>query len=196
MDANAMKVPREDAYKGKGWIRTQNGYFVLEEPTFDIQDIAHALAQVNRFNGHTDYPYSVAAHSLNVSRIMEILGAPNPQEGLLHDATEAYLSDVPAPFKQFLPDWSRIDGKLEMQMRERFALGGKTELCKQADWVALFIEAWHLLPGQGEDFSDPNGMRALALELLDEHPELAPGEYDWREVRLDFLDRCDYYDIS
>jgi len=169
-------------YEGVGWIRTQNGVFNLDEPEFLFDDIAHALSQIPRYNGHTLFPISVAEHSVNVARICRMLYSDNAlcREGLMHDATEAYLSDVPAPFKQFLPDWSAIDNKLEYQLRQHFDLGTKTKECKKADWIALFIEAYFLVPGAGEDFSDPLNLRPQALEMMwEEGGILQPQNAGW-----------------
>jgi hypothetical protein len=66
--------------------------FNLKEEDIDIRDIAHALAQVNRFGGHVDQPISVAQHSVYVSYLSEHCG--QDRQGLLHDASEAYLGDV------------------------------------------------------------------------------------------------------
>lgn len=83
------------------WIRTASGkVFDLVDPTpemFDIEDIAHALSHICRFTGHTRHFYSVAQHSVAVSMLTDSL------EGLLHDATEAYIGDVSRPLKR-LPD--------------------------------------------------------------------------------------------
>lgn len=62
----------------------------LRAEDITIDDIAHALACVNRFGGHLDRPLSVAQHSVHVSRMCN--GAA--LRGLLHDASEAYLGDV------------------------------------------------------------------------------------------------------
>ena len=151
-----------------GWIETQYGRFDLSNPSFDIRDIAHSLSQIARFNGHATRFYSVAEHSLMVSDLMESLGLGDPLEGLLHDASEAYLSDVPAPFKQFLPDWQKVDDSVEKALRSYWRLPErKSPGCKKADWLALFIEAYHLLPSKGEIFFDPAKLRPEALKLIE-----------------------------
>ena len=70
-----------------------------------IEDIAHALAHQCRFSGHTIEHYSVAEHSVRVSGLLEDRGYPYRVQmwGLLHDASEAYLIDLPAPVKNGTP---------------------------------------------------------------------------------------------
>lgn len=71
----------------------------LNVPT--IEEIAHALAQINRFTGHCTRPYSVAEHSLLVAQIAANEGASPAAQlaALLHDAHEAYVGDVSSPAK-------------------------------------------------------------------------------------------------
>ena len=62
-----------------------------------IEDIAHGLAAENRFANQADYPYSVAWHSVALSHLVP----PHlKQWALMHDATEAYMSDIPRPLKR------------------------------------------------------------------------------------------------
>ena len=160
----------EDVYDVP-WIHTQYGRFNLLEPTFDERAIAHSLGQLARFNGHASTFYSVAEHSVLVCSLMLDLGLGNPFEGLMHDATEAYLSDIPAPFKKQLPDWQAIDKRLDTAMRKHYNLPEtKTDGCRKADWLAVFIEAYFLIPEQGVDFEDPMKLRREALALVHGKP--------------------------
>jgi hypothetical protein len=85
------------------WVMTASGrqFWPLSPRPCDvtIEDIAHALAAVARFGGHARVPYSVAQHSVLVSWAM--CGTlQDALYGLLHDASEAYLGDVPRPLKR------------------------------------------------------------------------------------------------
>ena len=81
-------------------IRTFTGKWVdpfdFKPWNIDIRDIAHALARLCRFTGHTNGYYSVAEHCVRVSRKCS---PDNALWGLLHDAAEAYLGDVSRPLK-------------------------------------------------------------------------------------------------
>jgi hypothetical protein len=85
------------------WLQTSSNHevdFAADEwPVLPIEDIANALANTCRFNGHSNTFYSVAEHSVKMSEIV-------PHElalaALLHDGTEAYVGDVPTPLKRFL----------------------------------------------------------------------------------------------
>jgi len=159
-----------EIYVGAGSCETSTGgRFYLDNPVFVIRDMAHSMGMLCRYNGHCRHFYSVAEHSVLVSILMEEFDLGDPFEGLMHDCTEAYLSDIPAPFKQFLPDLVEIDDNLEAELRKQHDLPHpRTVGCKTADWLALFIEAYYLLPSKGADFKDPQDLRDKALVLVKE----------------------------
>lgn len=79
--------------------------FDLRPEEVDVEDIAHALSNVCRWGGHVKEFYSVAQHSVHVAETLALWGhGPYIQLlGLLHDATEAYMGDIPTPIKRFWP---------------------------------------------------------------------------------------------
>lgn len=89
------------------WIQTFSGiqFFPLDPRPEDIkiEDIAHALSNQCRFSGHVKNFYSVGQHSVLCSRVCE---EPNKLWALIHDASEAFLVDLPRPVKRspgFIP---------------------------------------------------------------------------------------------
>ncbi len=81
----------------------------------DIMDIAHALSLLCRANGHVKRFYSVCQHSINCAQEAAARGySRRVQLGcLLHDASEAYLSDITRPVKQELPGYKEIEAPLQ-----------------------------------------------------------------------------------
>lgn len=85
----------------------------------DIEDIAEGLSKLCRFSGQCKRFYSVATHSIMVSKTV-----PNHLRlaALLHDATEAYLGDVIKPLKNLLPDYQKIEYLWESAIKSKFKL--------------------------------------------------------------------------
>lgn len=107
----------------------------------DINDIASALSLMCRYNGHLPYLYSVGQHSLNVFYHSGL------RWGLLHDATEAYLPDVPRPIKSGLPFFKEIEQRLHDVIAEHFGLDSDSVHCtKRADNEVLQWEYKHFRP--------------------------------------------------
>ena len=109
----------------------------------DIRDIAHALGMLCRFNGHCNRFYSVAEHSVLVSRLC------SPEfalEGLLHDAAEAYLGDVPTPLKRQWPEFRHAEDRAYGVIARKFLIPEKTSTeVVAADTAALQLEKPRLL---------------------------------------------------
>lgn len=90
----------------------------------DILDIAHALAMQCRYGGHSRNFYSVAEHCVHVSRWLSEMGESKKTAlvGLLHDATEAYLVDLPRPVKASFPDYKSAEDRLWRVIARRYGL--------------------------------------------------------------------------
>lgn len=122
-----------------------------------IEDIAHALANVCRFGGHVDEFYSVAQHSVLVSRHC----APeNALWGLLHDASEAYIGDMILPLKQHSPEYKNVEHGVMQAVIERFNLypGKEPADVKLADIRACCTEARDLKGAPEWAIHGPCGM--------------------------------------
>lgn len=91
-----------------------------------IEDIAHALSNLCRFAGHTNHFYSVAQHSINLAHgpyVPDIYAL----EALLHDASEAYLVDIPRPLKNLLPEYVKIEKNMQIIIGTVFGLKYHTD---------------------------------------------------------------------
>ena len=100
------------------YITTYGGtHFVPTRPETDkihITDIAHALSLICRGNGHVKTFFSVGQHCINCAKEASLRGYSNRMvlACLLHDASEAYMSDVPRPFKQYLKEYNEFEERL------------------------------------------------------------------------------------
>ena len=105
------------------WIQTYTGAkvnpFDPDPDTIHIEDIAHALSNICRFTGHSKYFYSVAEHSWLVSKLVN---EKYMLTGLLHDASEAYLTDVSRPVKPHLKGYIKLEHDLTKVIAEKFNL--------------------------------------------------------------------------
>lgn len=93
----------------------------LENPSvddIDIEDIAQGLANTCRFAGQCSEFYSVAEHSIRVA--IAVNNREIEFEALMHDATEAYIHDITSPLKSVLPEYKRIEIRLNDVIREKF----------------------------------------------------------------------------
>ena len=142
-----MKQPR-------AWQRMLSGRRLdLLDPTpmdIEIEDIAHGLAFVARWNGQTkgDYPYSVAEHSLLVEEIYGLLFPASPAKwrlaALLHDAPEYVIGDMISPVKAAVgPGYGALDDRLASAVHIRFGLPAQipAAIKKQIKKADAFIDA-------------------------------------------------------
>lgn len=134
-------------FSGRDYLPTQ-----MVPADVHVEDVAHALSLICRFGGHTEVHYSVAQHSLLVARILEDQGAPVEAQlaGLLHDAHEAYIGDIPTPIKSALgAAWHDLEADVAAAVRRALdvalAFHDWEDLIKYADRVALATERRDLM---------------------------------------------------
>lgn len=141
-DPQAVEMRERYPERRDDWFTTHSGrQFFLLSPTpaaISIEDIAWALSMICRWGGHTKKFYSVAQHSVHVS---QLLSPELALQGLLHDATEAYVGDVVRPLKVLLSDYDAIEGMVWEAVAAKFGVPVILDpAVKHADLVALATE--------------------------------------------------------
>jgi uncharacterized protein len=173
---------------------------LLDPTPFDIEieDIAHGLAFVARWNGQTrgDWPYSVAEHSLLVEDIFARMNPGGPARwrlaALLHDAPEYVIGDMISPVKSAIgPAFGELDARIAAAVHLRFGLPAtlphevKASI-KRADRISAWLEAVQIAGFRQDEadrfFGKPRSDLLCALEIRLRPPV---------EVRLDFVKRHD-----
>jgi 5'-deoxynucleotidase YfbR-like HD superfamily hydrolase len=163
--------------------------FDPEPDQLDAGDIGRALANTCRFGGHSRVFYSVAQHSVIVSELVEQRGG-DPEEvfaALMHDATEAYLGDMPHPIKHrsaLGAAFKAAEDHLERAIRERFGIRADVPEIKRADRALLATERRAF---SAEDWHWPelDGVEPLDLELEAWSPDEAERAFARRYAELE-----------
>ncbi|MGD1416536.1 hypothetical protein [Bacillus stercoris] len=148
--------------------------FSYENPTpemIDIFDILRSLPRLNRFVGHSKRAYSVGEHSLLCYQMADKLGY-SPREKLLtliHDFTEAYVGDCPAPLKALLPDFAIIEKRVEEAIYSHFNIKPPTEeehrKVKRIDLTMLVIEMRDLTNHEWKSFINEHTYEEMLSEF-------------------------------
>ena len=155
-----------------------------------IEDIAHALSNQCRFSGHVRHFYGVAEHSVRVSRLLTGLGAGVELWGLLHDASEAYLVDLPTPLKSqsTIGDGYRVaERRLMRAVAKRFGLiGHEPGAVRVADAKLLATEVRDLMFAKPEHWSDGKlPYPPLGPRIVPWSPKTAEDEFLRRYAELE-----------
>ncbi len=149
------------------WIQTAMGrQFWPISPRADevfIDDISHALSMLCRFGGHCTRFYSVAEHSVLLSRAATGQTAQVRLWALMHDASEAYIVDVPRPLKPFLTGYRASEDAIMAVVCERFGMDPEMPaIVKQLDTAILTDEMQQNMatpPARWATETTPLGMR-------------------------------------
>jgi 5'-deoxynucleotidase YfbR-like HD superfamily hydrolase len=185
------------AAPARAWQRMLSGRRLdLLDPSpldVEIEDIAHGLARVARWNGQTKGPhiYSVAQHSLLVEQIAYALD-PSMGRGerlfaLLHDAPEYVIGDMISPFKVVIGDtYKTVETRILGAILLRFSLPAEPSaalkrLCKRADRAAAFFEATKLAGFTRAEAERIFGRPAVSPNSLGEALAPAPVEAAQRQ---------------
>ena len=192
-----MKQPR-------AWQRMLSGRRLdLLDPTpmdIEVEDIAHGLAFVARWNGQTrgDFAYSVAEHSLLVETLF---ARANPGiasrwrlAALLHDAPEYVIGDMISPVKAAVgPDYAVLDERLTAAVHLRFGLPitlpvAVKKAIKAADKVSAWMEAVHIAgfsTGEADRFfGKPDALILRGLQIRLRPPAVVRADYVSRHSEL------------
>lgn len=114
-----------------------------------IEDIAHGLSLLCRFNGQCTRFYSVAEHSIIMATYPKFKQKCRPLALLLHDATEAYLGDIISPIKKILPVFKQLEKEFMFAIAIKFGLVFPRMFAevKKADIIMLATEAYRWMNG-------------------------------------------------
>lgn len=174
-------APKQDDY-----IQTYTGkHFYLINPTedmIDIEDIAHALAMNCRFNGHVKAPISVAEHSVWVSNLVS---QEHKLAGLMHDASEAYISDIASPFKPFLNNYKEIEDNIMKVIAKKYGFEYPLHPeVKDADMAQLKSEARTLFKTY-PDWADEERYDTVAIGIN-------PQSWDYKVAEANFINQFNW----
>ena len=181
----------------RAWQRMLSGRRLdLLDPSpldIEIEDIAHGLARVARWNGqtHGDHAFSVAQHSVLVEQLfghwMPKADKQQKLAALLHDAPEYVVGDMISPFKAALGmDYKAFENRLLAAIHRRFGLPpvvdpALLELIKQADKTSAYLEATQLagfsVAEARKFFGVPKALNGFDMDLVAESASVASSRF-------------------
>jgi uncharacterized protein len=149
---------------------------------WSIDDIARGLAYTARFRGQTPSFYSVAQHSVMMSREAppEVAAA-----ALFHDAAEAFMGDMPTPLKTLLPEFRRMELVVQASILRRLGLPPTLPpMIKHLDRRMLATEVRDLLSGRREGVSGMSEEEPFDCKVVPWGPKRAHWEFHKRSVEV------------
>lgn len=198
-----MKISTEgkDGWFEGDWIQTFTGkrFYTLDPKAEDIciEDVAHALSFICRYNGHCSRFYSVAEHSILLAVHARRSGRSSAQQmhALLHDASEAYTSDVPRPIKNSIPEIRDVEKIVDHVVLKSLGVPeSKDEWLEDADRRICLDEKAALMgpPNDGTPWM-VDGLEPLGVRIMCYGPEEAEANFlrVYAVLKKETDDACD-----
>lgn len=192
IDTDGRGTLLADWNKRDAYLETRSGKRIYlldpDRSEIDIDDIAHGLALSCRWSGQCDGYFSIAQHSIGVA----VLSPPHLQLcALLHDAPEAFLTDIPTPAKRIMPEYQMLEDNLWQSLAKKYNLPSQLpNEIKWADRTMLMSERDILKPqtrgGWGDAYEQHPRDTYLVKQLLEKYPT-------WQEQKQCFLEMFKEY---
>lgn len=155
-----------------------------------IEDIAHGLAHTCRYAGQVPYHYSVAQHSLLVAQLVWMMSGSEVAAlgGLMHDASEAYIVDIPAPLKHLecMAGYRAVEERLMRVISEKYRFWAGSPIVHIADKMAYKMERDGIFHHKDVDKEKVKVMKA----------EFLHGPWDPGFAKMKFMDAFKLYSGS
>jgi hypothetical protein len=180
-----LALMADDPWLRGDWMQTYSGrrFYPLDPRAEELADldIAHALSLLCRYGGHVERFYSVAEHCVLMS---EAVAPEHALAALLHDATEAYVVDVPRPLKAVLLDYRPIEERLWRVIAGRYGISATLPAeVVEADNRILLTERTALMP-RAERWSQDDEYEPLRVRITGWPPQEAEQAYKRRLLEL------------
>jgi hypothetical protein len=184
LSKNVPGLPTDTAYRAAEFIETYTGraFYPLNPRQEDISiiDIAHGLSLQCRYGGQITDFYSVAEHSVLLAMYAEQELHANVIDCLqilMHDAPEAFMTDIPRPVKQYMPEYRKWDHGIDEAIRTWLSLEGvkRPDFQDEIDSRIIVDERAQLKSDSGLDWG--HNLKALDLEMQKWAPRRAEIEF-------------------
>lgn len=151
---------------------------LLNSDDICLDDIAHHLSKIQRFNGATplDISYTVGEHCINLARYWidktpASISIKLARFALLHDASEAYISDIVSPFKKKLNDYKDLEGIIQGMIDSKFGGYSSSSILCMSDKRILIDEVETIMPEKLQLYQSTSGLEKLGCNIMyNNHP--------------------------
>jgi hypothetical protein len=193
-----------------GYFVTYTGEIIypddIKPQQINIVDIAHHLSNIRRYGGALPFKinYTVAEHCIHIAEYaLKYYNKETARVGLMHDAAEAYLGDIIYGLKEHLPEYHRLERKLEITLAEKYSLpilittpfngipllgGPVLQVVKDLDRRIVLDEARGLMPQHIWMFERINKHEPLGIKIT--------GRMGQEEIKARFLELCEELGVN